>query len=150
MNKVLLVLGGIVAIFLSAVIGTQFIGVLGASSESVRVVDAMESLSCSVAIAPATTCIVTLAAPHAHGDTSHLVITETSPGGGERSASLNGANRVDLTIAGLSPSTNYAFSVAYETENEDAGDALLLLLRFWPVLAIVAVGIIAWGVSKKV
>ena len=82
MNKVLLVLGGIVAIFLSAVIGTQFIGVLGASSESVRVVDAMESLSCSVAIAPATTCIVTLAAPHAHGDTSHLVITETSPGRG--------------------------------------------------------------------
>ena len=150
MPKILAVFSGIVLIYVSAMISLQFIGALGEVGEELRVQASSESKGCTVAVAPATTCTITLVASHAHGDTSHLTITETSPGSAVRTGSLDNPTRTVLTVSGLTAATTYIFSVDYEIENPDVSNELSLLARGWPLLAIVSVFIMAWVAYRRI
>ena len=86
---------------------------IASESETLRTEDVTETgLACSTGAA--TSCSITLAQAHAHGNTDHMVVTETSPASTTVTSQTSvGTNRETLTITGLAISTSYIFDVAY-------------------------------------
>ena len=141
--------GAIVFIIVSGYLLLAFLPPLASNAHTVRVNSASESLGCTTA-AGATTCVVTLANAHGHGDTSHLTITETSPGAGARSGTLALTDRTALTITGLTAATTYVFTTAYEVVDSDIESDLGELLRFWPLLLLATLGVVVFLAWKSV
>jgi hypothetical protein len=106
-----------------------------------------------------TSCEITLTDESAYPDTSAMTVTETSPGSADRTSSTTvQADRTTLTIAGLTASTSYTFTVDYDAVAADIDGPLNSLLVFVPflwgigalVLVVVAVVVgFAMYVSKK-
>lgn len=104
--------------------------------EDVRTDDASQSLGCTTAVG-ATTCVLTLANPHAFSTTASLTITETSPGSGTKTGTLLRTDRTQLTVQGLVAATAFVFTVDYlvlaENLTNDQGD----LLKWTPLIMVI-------------
>ncbi len=94
-----------------------------------------------------TSCSITLAAAHQYATTAAMTVTETSPGSVDRTGATSiAANSVTLTVAGLTTSTAYTFTVDYAIQAANVGDGTADLLRvFMPVLAILLVAALLLG-----
>lgn len=103
-----------------------------------------ESLGCTTGAA-VTACVITLTDPHAHGDETDLTVTETSPGSGTKTATVNRADRTQVTVSGLTAGTTFTFTVAYlilaTNVNSDESDAM----KWIPILIFVAaIALVLW------
>lgn len=94
-------------------------------------------LTCTTA-AGATTCDVTTPSAHQHFDTTNMTVTETAPASGSRTATLNANDRVTVTVTGLTASTAYTFTVAYEERASNVSGLVSDVLLFLPNLFIIA------------
>lgn len=141
--------GAIIFIVVGGYLLLAFLSPMASNAHTVRVDAASEALGCTTA-SGATTCGVTLANAHAHGDTSHLTITETSPGAGARTGTLALTDRTALTVTGLTASTVYTFTVAYEVVDSDIESDLGELLRFWPLLLFILLGVVVFLAWRSV
>ena len=101
-------------------------------THQVRTAPVSESLSCTTTTL--TTCSVTLTNKHTHGDASHITVTETSPGSGIRTASLNSNDRFTLTVSGLDIATAFTFTVASERVPANVGSELDDVLNILPFI----------------
>ena len=81
----------------------------------VRSNNASNALTCTTGVAE-TTCALTLTQPHFYNATTNLTVTQTSPGSGLESATIAN-NKRTVTVSGLTGSTTYAFTVAYQVTN---------------------------------
>ena len=86
-----------------------------------------------------TTCGVTLTAQHIHFDTSGITITETSPGSGTRTGTLNTQDRVTLTVTGLTAATTYTFDIAYQPRATNVSSGLADFIKVTPILMVLTV-----------
>ena len=115
-----------------------------------------EGVACTTA-SGATTCNVTLPSSHEHFDTTNMTVTETSPSSGARTATLDASDRVTVTVTGLTASTAYVFSVAYQERASNVSGLVSDVLLFLPNLFIIAAivilivaGILGYLKVKKV
>ena len=115
-----------------------------------RTVEASEvGLTCTT-LAGETSCAVTLVSPHAFAFTADgMTVLETTPGSVDRtSTSTLASDRTALTVAGLTASTDYTFTVTHDTDNTNQNVILNTVLErmgLWIGLAIVAM--LAVGLS---
>lgn len=115
-----------------------------------RTVEVIEAgLTCTTG-AGSTSCAVTLVSPHAFAFAADgMTVLETSPGSADRtSTSTLASNRTTLTVAGLSASTAYTFTVTHDTDDTNNNVILNTVLErmgLWIGLAIVAM--LAVGLS---
>ena len=120
-------------------------------AETARTENAAEALGCTTgAVTPA--CDITLMlGEHAYADTTAMTVTETTPGAGDRTPGTTvGANRVTLTVAGLSAtSTPFTFDVDYKIVDANVSTMLNgVLSRFGILIVLGLLGVMVFWIAK--
>ena len=128
-------------------------GTIVTLANEARTVEAIEAgLMCSTDVGE-TSCVITLVSPHAFAFTADgMVVLETAPGSTDRtSTSSLASNRTTLTVAGLSASTAYTFTVTHDTDDTNNNvimNTVLERMGLWIGLAIVAMLVVGLSVYR--
>lgn len=81
-------------------------------AETARTQPANDTPSCNTGAG--TSCSFTIASRHEYSTPTFMTVTETSPGSGDHTSNTTiAADRVTLTVTGLTTSTSYNWSVDY-------------------------------------
>jgi|TARA_Y100000310_G_scaffold34971_2_gene33111 hypothetical protein len=109
--------------------------------EAARTDPFTESVACTTGAAESA-CSVALASPHEYSTTDQMTVTETAPGAADHTANATLAeSRQSVSVASLSTSTAYTFSIDYaiRAANVDQGANDLLRL-FIPMALLILIG----------
>ena len=120
---------GVFVLFILIMAATPIIADLTHDEQATAV---SENDSC--ATGAGTSCSVTLDNAHIHAGTTHMTVTETSPGSSDRTAtsSLSNVDRTTLTISSLTTATTYNFTIAYERRNSNITAQVNDMLSIFP------------------
>lgn len=133
----------IFGLFASVVIALVFLPTIVNKNEALRT-DPRTSTGLQCATGSGTSCSITLPSAHEYADTSFMTVTETNPGSSDRTAtSTVSANRLSVTVSGLSSSTTYTFNVAYSEKAANISEGLNDGLKLSPLIIVAGIVVIA-------
>lgn len=83
-------------------------------------------------------CTISLGGETYKFDTEGMTVTETSPGSADRTSQTTvSADRTEITIASLSPTTGYTFTIVYQAIDTDLTIGFATALGLVPIVFIV-------------